>query len=77
MPKVSTLLGFFTSFYLFHEYSSTSPEYPFNGNYKYPSYVIAKEKLFRPLAGLDFDHIEFGAVAKEYFAELKKEVSRK
>jgi hypothetical protein len=54
---MTTWLGFLSSFYLFHEYSRKTDEYPFNGNYKYPSYVIAKEKLFRPMAAFDFESI--------------------
>jgi len=77
MPQLTSWLGFFTSFYLFHEYSRKTDEYPFNGNYKYPSYVIAKEKLFRPLIAFDFENIHFGPFASEYFTELKKEISRK
>lgn len=57
MPQITTWLGFFSSLYLFHEYSSQSDKYPFNGNYKYPSYVIAKEKLIKPLFVFDFDGI--------------------
>jgi hypothetical protein len=64
MPKITTWLGFLSSFYLFHEYSSQTDKYPFNGNYKYPSYVIAKEKIFRPLLSFDFDAIDFAPTAK-------------
>jgi hypothetical protein len=77
MPAYSTWAGFLLSFYVFHEYASKSNDYPFNSNYKYPSYVIAKEKLFRPLANFDFEGIELVAVTKEYFSELKKEITRK
>lgn len=72
MPQITTWIGFFSSMYLFHEYSSQTDKYPFNGNYKYPSYVIAKEKFFRPLASFDFEAIDLGTTAKEYFSELKK-----
>ena len=77
MPQITTWLGFLSSFYLFHEYSRRSEEYPFNGNHKYPSYVIAKEKFFKPLAAFDFEGIQFGEFTKEYFSELKKEITRK
>lgn len=77
MPAYSSWAGFFVSFYIFHEYASKSNEYPFNGNYKYPSYVIAKEKFFKPLAAFDLEAIQFSDFAKEYFTELKKEVTRK
>ena len=64
MPSYTSWAGFFLSFYVFHEYASKSADYPFNGNYKYPSYVIAKEKFFRPLAAFDFEAIDFSNVSK-------------
>lgn len=64
MPTYSAWAGFFISFYVFHEYASKSKDYPFNGNYKYPSYVIAKEKLFKPLADFNFEAIDFTTTAK-------------
>ncbi len=68
MPTYTSWAGFLISFYVFHEYASKSKDYPFNGNYKYPSYVIAKEKLFRPLAALEFKSIELGSVTRDYFS---------
>jgi len=57
MARIIRWLGFWGSFYVFHEYSSRSDEYPFNSNYKYPSYVIIKEKMIKPLFKGDFDSL--------------------